>query len=290
MLGCAGAPLTQAPPAESTPVDLPNPLRLTVTDELGTEALQRDYGPLQGALAQALGVTVELVPVDDQVSGVLLLKEGRVDLALVGPSEYVVIRARTNAVPVIGVTRPNYRSVLAVQANSAIESVADLRGKTLALSDVGSTSGHLGPIQMITAAGLDPQGDVTVRMLGDEGSMGALTANTVDAWGGSLTDYQAMVADNSEGFRVLQEGPPLPSDVFVANSQTSPEVVAALREQMLAEGAALTTAIAAREEKYRGSTFINTQDSDYDSIRNAYRAIGQGAFIEGGDESPAPPP
>ncbi|MCG9886912.1 MAG: PhnD/SsuA/transferrin family substrate-binding protein [Cyanobacteria bacterium] len=278
LLGCAGA--QSGNPAAEDAIALPNPLRLTVTDELGIEALERDYGAFQAALAAALGVAVELVPVEDQVSGVLLLKDGKVDLALVGPSEYVVIHARTNAIPVIGITRPDYRSVLAVRSDSPIRSVADLRGKTLALSDVGSTSGHLGPVQMLVAAGLDPQTEVTVEMLGDEGSVEALTAGKAAAWGGSLTDYRAMAGDDPEAFRIVQEGEPLPSDLLVANSQLPGAVVTAIQTKILAQETALTTAIAEQENKYRGSTLKTPQDSDYDGIRTAYRTIGQGAFID----------
>lgn len=277
VLGCAGAQSTNR--AADDAIALPNPLRLTVTDELGAEALGRDYGAFQAALATALGVAVELVPVNDQVSGVLLLQKGDVDLALVGPSEYVVIQARTNAIPVIGVTRPDYRSILAVRSDSPIRSVQDLRGKTLALSDVGSTSGHLGPVKMLVDAGLEPQADVTVQMLGDDGSIEALTAGKVEAWGGSLTDYRAMVGDDPAAFRVVQEGEPLPSDLLVANSQMPGAVVMAIQTRILAQETALTTAIADQETKYRGSTLKKPQDSDYEGIRAAYRAIGQGAFI-----------
>ncbi|GAB4354800.1 MAG: hypothetical protein Fur0042_23890 [Cyanophyceae cyanobacterium] len=278
LVGCASAQSGNR--AAEDAIALPNPLRLTVTDELGAEALERDYGAFQAALATTLGVAVELVPVGDQVSGVLLLKEGKVDLALVGPSEYVVIHARTNARPVIGITRPNYRSVLAVRDDSPIRSVADLRGKTLALSDVGSTSGHLGPVQMLVEAGLDPQTDVTIEMLGDDGSIEALTAGRAQAWGGSLTDYRTMVGDNPAAFRIVQEGEPLPSDLLVANSQMPEAVVTAIQTKILAQETALTTAIAEQENKYRGSTLKTPQDSDYGGIRMAYRTIGQGAFID----------
>jgi phosphonate transport system substrate-binding protein len=278
LLGCASAP--SANRTANDAIALPNPLRLTVTDELGAAALERDYGAFQAALATALDVAVELVPVDDQVSGALLIQEGNVDLALVGPSEYVVIQARTNARPVIGITRPDYRPVLAVRSDSPIRSVQDLRGKTLALSDVGSTSGHLGPVQMLVEAGLDPQTDLTLEMLGDDGSVEALTAGRVEAWGGSLTDYRAMVGDRPEAFRLLQEGEPLPSDVLVANSQMPEPVLVAMQTKILAQEMALTAAIAEQENKYRGSTLKKPQDSDYEGIRAAYRTIGQGAFIE----------
>ncbi|WP_175551152.1 phosphate/phosphite/phosphonate ABC transporter substrate-binding protein [Spirulina major] len=238
-----------------------------------------NYSELRAALAQALATEVEFVPVDDQISGAVLLKDGQIDLALVGPSEYVVIQARTNAVSVIGITRPNYRSVLATRAESEVKAIADLKSKTLALSDVGSTSGHLGPIAMLVEAGLDPQQDLTVEMLGDDGSTAALRSGQVEAWGGSFTDYEDMSQAAPEQFVILQRGPLLPSDVLIAGSHIAADVVTAIQAKMLANEAALTTAIATHERKYEGSTLTVMQDQDYDSIRAAYSAIGQGNFL-----------
>jgi phosphonate transport system substrate-binding protein len=250
-----------------------------VTDIVGREELEANYSELRAALATALATEVEFVPVDDPISGAVLLKEGQIDLALAGPSEYVVIQARTNAVPVVGITRPNYRSVLATKTDSAIQAIADLQGKTLALSDVGSTSGHLGPIAMLIEAGLDPQHDLTVQMLGDDGSIAALQSGQVEAWGGSFTDYEDMSQDAPDQFVILHTGPLLPSDIFMAGSHLPADVVTAIQAKMLANETALTTAIATHERKYDGSTLKVTQDQDYDPIRAAYIAIGQGSFL-----------
>jgi phosphonate transport system substrate-binding protein len=282
LASCTGAQVSNSvssDPAHSDSVVLPEVIRFSVTDIIGLEELEANYSELRAALAEALATEVEFVPVDDQIAGAVLLKDGQIDLALVGPSEYVVIQARTNAVPVIGITRPNYRSVLATKAESEIEAIADLKSKTLALSDVGSTSGHLGPIAMLMAAGLDPQQDLTVEMLGDDGSMAALRSGQVEAWGGSLTDYEDMSQDAPEQFVILQSGPLLPSDVFIAGSHIAADVVTAIQAKMLANEAALTTAIATHERKYEGSTLKVTQDQDYDPIRAAYSAIGQGSFL-----------
>lgn len=278
LVGCAGATVSSSPSPGA--IALPDPLRFAVTDAIGLAALEASYSELRDVLAESLGISVEFVPVDDQVSGAVLIKGGEVDIALVGPSEYVVIRSRTNAEPILAITRPNYQSVIATQASQPLASVAALKGKTIALSDVGSTSGHLGPVKMLIDAGLDPQATVTVEMLGDAGSIAALQKGEVAAWGGSLTDYEAMSADNPEAFVILAEGPPLPSDVFVASSQLPASVVAEIQARLLANADQVTTAIATHERKYQGSTLQVAQDQDYDPIREAYRAIGQGDFIE----------
>jgi len=276
LAGCTGARVSQN--AANPP--LPTVIRFSVTDETGIEPLEAKFSELRQALATALETEVEFVAVENQNAAAVLIKSGDIDLALAGPSEYVVIRTRSNAVPVMGITRPNYRSVLATKAGKAIASLADLKGKTIALSDIGSTSGHLGPVAMIITAGLDPQKDVSLEMLGDDQSIAAMQAGTVDAWGGSATDYETLSGGDAATFPILETGPLLPNDIFLASSSLRPEWIAVIQERMLAHEQALTEAIALHHPKYIGSTLTTVEDSDYDPIRDAYRAIGQGEFIQ----------
>ncbi|HEY9887537.1 MAG TPA: PhnD/SsuA/transferrin family substrate-binding protein [Candidatus Obscuribacterales bacterium] len=276
-VGVAAACARPTPPPTA---DLP-PLRLAITDVSGMEGLERDYGEFRLALATALGTEVEFFPVENYTSATVALKSGDVDLVVAGPSEYVVINARTNAVPVIAITRLNYRSVIAVPAGSDLtEGVAALKGKKIAMSDIGSTSGHLGPTALLLDAGLDPQLDVVVEMLGDDGSAAAMKAGSVDAWGGSVTDFEEMLKDDAGSFVVLIESPPLPSDVILASSSVDLAAVELIRERLLANQEELVTAIATHETKYAGSTLKPASDTDYNSIRAVYQAIGQGEFVQ----------
>ncbi|MEM6450758.1 MAG: PhnD/SsuA/transferrin family substrate-binding protein [Cyanobacteria bacterium P01_D01_bin.105] len=265
-----------APPAAT---ELPA-LRLAVTDVSGEAELEKNYGEFRAAIATALETDVEFVPVDNYTAATVALKQGKIDLVLAGPSEYVVISSRTNAVPVIAVTRPNYQSVLAIPANSDVSEVAGLEGKSIAMSDIGSTSGHLGPTYLLMEAGLDPKADVTVQMLGDDGSAAALKTGDVEAWGGSATDFNDLLADESNTFKVLLEGPPLPSDVMLASSSVDAAVLDIVRERMLDAEAEIVGALAAHESKYVGSTLEPASDKDYDSIRAVYQAIGQGELVQ----------
>ncbi|NJK69189.1 MAG: PhnD/SsuA/transferrin family substrate-binding protein [Microcoleus sp. CSU_2_2] len=262
--------------SNSVAIDRITKIRFAITDGNTLEKLKEDYDLFRVALAEILEIEVDLVPLKNQVSGAIELKQGQVDLVLTGPSEYVIARSRTNAVPVVVITRPNYYSIIAVPPNSEIKTVADLRGKTIAMSDVGSTSGHLGPTQMLIEAGLDPKTDVKIQMLGDEGSVAALQKGEVDAWAGSTSDYQEILQGK---FPKIAQSSLLPGDVFVAGSSLEPAIVEFIRSRMIQDQNKLIQAISARKSKYRGSTLKLVQDSDYDLIRKAYQAIGQDDFI-----------
>ena len=111
----------------------PERLRFTVTDIQSLQELQHNYGTLRTFLEKALERKVEFVPFENYIAAAAALQSGQLDFALTGPSEYVVMRARTNVVPVIGITRPKYRSIICVSAQSKIKSLAQLREKIQSL-------------------------------------------------------------------------------------------------------------------------------------------------------------
>ncbi|KPQ33572.1 MAG: phosphate/phosphite/phosphonate ABC transporter substrate-binding protein [Phormidium sp.] len=280
--GCAGSRSQLTDPYEN---QSNSPLTFSVTDEQGLAPLTVKYEPLRAKLSELLNRDLEFYPVATTTVAAAGLQAGSIDLALAGPTEYVLIRARTNATPVFAITRPDYYSVGVVPADSPIRELGDLKGKVLAMSDLGSTSGHLGPTSLLVGAGLDPKTDYTVEFLGDDGSFEALQKGDVDASFGSLTDYRNFLSQDdvsAEDYRQLAQSPPLPDDVVVVNSRTSPQLIEEFRQ--LAQDhsdeivAAITTIPA--NNKYLGSQIVSVTDRDYDGIRDAYRIIGQGSFLD----------
>jgi len=258
-------------------------LRFTVTETQSIEELQRDYGALKTVLEEILEKKIEFVPVGSYTAAAAALQLDQVDLVLTGPSEYVVMRARTNAVPVIALTRPNYHTVICVLVNSGIKSVAQLKGKKVAMWEIGSTSGHLGPTKMLMDAGLNPQSEVKIVMLKSDG-LPALREGKVDAWAGSAVKYEKFLQDeglSEKDLPLIAEGPLLPDDLFVANSKFDANFIKDISSKMLANEAKLLSSLLSVEEgKYKGSQLISTSDANYDIIRQVYEAIGQGSFVK----------
>lgn len=286
LAGCA-ATTTQSQDGAQTTGEASNEvetLRLAVTDVQGLEELQRDYGAFRDQLGETLGREIEFFPVADRAAAAVALQSDQVDVVFTGPAEYVVINAKTEAVPFLAITRPNYYSVIAVRADSGITSAEQLKGQQLAMSDIGSTSGHLGPSKILVDQGLDPQNDLEVLMLGDA-ELQALKNGDVKAWGGSYIDYERFL--EAEGaqpsdYPILIEGEMLPSDVLVASKNLDPAFVNEITEKMLADQDALIAAITSVDanEKFVGSELVAVDDSDYDSIRESYKAIGVTEFTE----------
>ncbi|WP_421928182.1 phosphonate ABC transporter substrate-binding protein [Neoaquamicrobium sediminum] len=102
-------------------------------------------------LGEKLGVPVELYPASDYAGVMQGLLAGQLDAAQLGASGYAGIYLQNpEAVEPVFVALENdgsdgYYSVMYTRADSGIESIDDMKGKTLAFADPNSTSGYLVP-------------------------------------------------------------------------------------------------------------------------------------------------
>jgi phosphonate transport system substrate-binding protein len=259
-------------------------LKLTVADAKGMEDLQRDYDPFRATLAQVLGIPIEFFPVENRTAAGTALQYAQTDIVLAGPSEYVILNARAQAIPIIAIQRHNYYPIIVVRADSKIERLAQLKGKTIAMRSIGSTSGHLAPIKMLMDEGLDPRTDVNIVMLGDAGII-ALSKGEVDAWTIASDRYQILLDTqglSAKDFVIITQGELLPSDVFVMNHQLPAKIIASVRSLMLEHQEKLLQSllVATVNQPYQGSKFMPANDADYNIIREVYQKIGQGNFLK----------
>lgn len=257
-------------------------VRLAVTDLQGMEELQREFGAFVSTFEEASGLDVEFFPVNDRAAAAVALASDRIDLVFTGPAEYVVIHEKTNAEPVVAIERPGYHSCIYTSADSGITSLDDLVGGKVAMSDIGSTSGHLGPSQMLVEAGIDPLEDLTVLTVGDTVHE-ALKRGDVDAVGVGCHDYDEYTAsDDPADFPILAEGEPLPPDVILANENLDDETVELVRTTFEENFPELLAAMLEGKDnaKYADAQLIEVDDSDYDVVRSMYQAIGVDDFSE----------
>ncbi len=281
--GCTTATNTSTKQTStSKTINQPEKLRFAVSDVKGLEDLQKDYGALRTLLEEILEKKIEFFPVESYIAAAAALQLNQVDLVFTGPSEYVVMRARTNAIPIVAIERQKYYCVITTQLGRGVQSVAELKGKTIAMWEVGSTSGHLGPTKLLIDAGLDPKTDLKIQLLNKQG-LPALQKGTVAAWGGSVKRYDKFLESNGlseKDFPILAKGPTLPSDPFVASSQLDPALVEQMQPRLLQTQDRVLKAIAPADgNKFEGSKMVQVNDTDYNMIRDVYKAIGQGNSV-----------
>ncbi|MBC7802135.1 MAG: PhnD/SsuA/transferrin family substrate-binding protein [Gemmatimonadaceae bacterium] len=275
----AGSPMAAlaqaAPPAGE--------LRMAVTDIVGLENLQREWGAFQRVLQQRTGLSIRFYPVPNRTAAVEALSAKRVDMVLTGPAEYVVFKVRTDAVPVVGLTRLDYFANIVVRADSTYNILADLRGQRIGLGSIGSTSRHLGPLQVLADQGIDPKTDLRTVHLATSVLLESLVRGDIAAAGINNTDL-ARLRERNPGvvFRVIGRGRDLPIDLILAGSHVEPAMVERMRDAFRRHGPELTAAIleaGGENLKFSGMQWVPTiRDEDYNYVRRMYGTIGQPQF------------
>lgn len=262
--------------------------QLAVTDVEGMERLQTEWGPFKAALEQASGHTFEFFPVNNRTAAAEALRAKRVDFVITGPAEYVVISKMTDAKSLIGLSRPDYFCAIVVKADSAFVKPADLKGKKVALDDVGSTSGHLCPSQLFADYGVDPKSDVDVTHTTRAVAHEALKRGDVAAIGVNYTSWTRGQRDKDEStppgaFRVIARSGDLPNDVFVVGAHVDPSVAEAIRTKMVEGKATIIEGIVSaggENEKFEGMDLVAIEDEAYAPVRAMYATIGYPQFSE----------
>jgi len=255
-------------------------LRLAVTDIVGLENLQREYAGFQKILSEKSGMKVELFPVPNRTAAVEALNAKKIDLVLTGPAEYVVFKKRTDAKLVVGFSRPEYYGSVVTLVGSGIDGVEDLKGKKVALGDVGSTSRHLSPVQVLADLGLKPGQDVQILHINRNVAVEAMKRGDVSAIGINRTDLPGLSKRHPDVvFKVIARGRDLPNDVLLAGAHVPDEVVGKMKKVFSDNSDALIAAVLLgpdENQKFQGMKFIpSISDKDYNYVRKMYATIGQ---------------
>ncbi|MFT5869959.1 MAG: phosphonate transport system substrate-binding protein [Paracoccaceae bacterium] len=122
----------------------------------------REHDCQKAYLEERLGVPVELYPASDYAGVLQGLLAGQLEFAGLGSAGYagIVLQDETAVEPLYTVMQSDgslgYYSVMYSMADSGIENLADMEGRSLAFADPNSTSGYLVPsFELANEEGLD---------------------------------------------------------------------------------------------------------------------------------------
>jgi phosphonate transport system substrate-binding protein len=199
------------------------------------------YQVLADALSQRLACPVDLQVVEDYSAEVLAMQNGRLDVAQFGPLGYVFASERAHAEPVASFADASgalstYTAGIWVPADSPITDIAGLRGRSLALSSAGSTSGDALPRKALADAGV-AESEVRIDYAGGHPeALLALVNGTVDA--AEINSQQLRSATDAgtfdaAGFRQIWTSEPIPNDPITVRGDLDPVVKAAVRDALL---------------------------------------------------------
>lgn len=234
------------------------------------------------------------IVVDSVAEMVALLHDGQVDMISESPLSAIALSQQSGAEIVLREWKdkvPVYRSVVIVAKNSPVQSLADLRGRRIALEDRSSTTGFLLPLAALKAAGLSlvelpapdapvPAGAVGYVFSGGELNIASWTARgLVDA--GAYSDQDLDDTDRTpkrmrNDLRTIYLSQPVIRSVVLLSGSLPRERRVRIIAELLALGAD-ESAQAVRHEYYRLRRY-DELDGDallsLDTIRAAAAALG----------------
>ncbi len=123
------------------------------------------FGPFAETFEELTGVKLALYSLSNRTAGTALqFTTGRVRVCRSVRIRAVQQLAKMDIL--FSIVRPHYGSSFVVKADGDIQTLADLKGKRVALKDVGSTSGHIFPMMLMAKPGSTPS-DAEIIMAGD---------------------------------------------------------------------------------------------------------------------------
>ncbi len=272
----AAAPLSAA---QAQPAEVRFGVGLYQPDKEKNDAT---YRPLADHLSKKLGRPVRLYTVDTWEGLARSLAAGETDIALMGPWGYVLANHTAGAQAVATILydgKPEYHAIMVTHPRSGIRSVADLKGRTFAFGDKGSTSGYLIPVHHFQKNGLDP-GTFLGRVLHTKHQAIEMqvTRGEIDAGADYNRNRDAMIAEGlirAEDSVVFWTSDPLPNDAVAVRAELAKdrEFVARLRAALESVGAELARNPGLLPPRYTG--FVPRDNAFYRPIRDAGLATGK---------------
>ena len=256
----------------------PSTARAEITLIFGTYAADkptetvRKYGPFLSFLSQALGeeigkpVKIKMKVDKEYDAAIGNLANGHVDFARFGPASYVTAKGMNPDITIIAMEskkgEKRFNGVIAVHADSDMQTLADLRGQSFAFGDELSTIGRYLSQSHLLDAGISAGDLERFEYLGRHDIVGeAVGAGKFTAGALKESTFKKLVAKGVP-IRALFKFDNV-TKPWIASSRMDPETSAALSRIMLdPENLEMLRSIAKHG-------FLGGADADYDFVRKA---------------------
>ena len=256
-------------------------LRMGLIPADDAEEMLRDYEPVKQYLSQELGIPVEIQVTSDYTAAIEAMRSKHIDMAWFGPFSYIIAANVADAEAIVnGVRRSDgksdYHSIIVTRADSGINSLADLKGKSFAFVDPASTSGNLIPRKMLIENGINPDKDFSLSYYaGTHNSVEYAIANKkVDAGADSDNTY-ARMADAGEidpkVNKIIYTSPSIPGSPIAVRGDIPEEFKQRIKDALMNMNEQTIHQVNGWGDIAR---YQAVSDSDYDIIRETARTLG----------------
>jgi phosphonate transport system substrate-binding protein len=270
-------------PAGAGAGEVPTQLVMAVTPSNIPTELFKASEAFARELGKKLGTHIKVYMPTDYLGVVEALRNRTADMAFVHPAGYVFANreARAQIVAVdVWHGKTSYTSRFFVRRESGFKALEDLRGKTIAFIDPGSTSGYVYPMVLLIKKGLvkdrDPKTFFKEAMFAGthEAALLALLHGSVDAVASFDLAPQQYLKDREriEKLTHVAETDPIPEAGMAVRAGMDPDLVKKLFDALMAFNAPEYRPIL--KDFYGIDGFARARDSDYDPVRQAIDLLG----------------
>lgn len=260
-----------------------NPLVMAVVPSGETERVVAGFDQIANYIFEETGLVVEAF-VATEYAGVveaLCSDPPKAHIASLATFSYILAHERGCAdVALVSVRygRPFYDGQIFVRADSGIESIADLAGKTFCRPDPQSTSGWIIPSITMKAAGIDPDTDLTQIL--DSGSHDGAVAGVYNGdcdAGASYVDARTRIEEDypdvMDVIKIIEVSAPIPNDGVQFHPDIDPEIRQKIVDALIKlaeteEGQEIL------DTAYQWNALEPHDDTFYDQFRQVLEAAG----------------
>lgn len=289
--GGAGAEPTATPeptaPPEPTATPAPtlgtedNPLVMSFVPSGDTQEIIAGGEEIEAMLEEKTGLVIDSNVATSYAAVVEAMGAGNAHIGWLNTFGYLLAHEKYNVEPLLATVRfgsSSYKGQIVANVDSGIETLEDLKGKTMCWVDPLSTSGYIIPRVVLKANGVDPDTDFakTVEAGSHNNVIIAVYNGECDA-GATFVDARGSVEDEYPDVRdkvkVIAESPPIPND----NVSVIPELPDEMKQNIqdaLLEIAASEAGQEALNTVYSIEGLEPIDDSFYDAFRAQLNAGG----------------
>ena len=233
-------------------------------------------------LEKELGRPIRSFTATDYAGVVEALRYGSADVGFMGPLQYVLAHEQAGAYPILGEVyngEATYTSRIFVRKDSNLDSVEDLRGRTMAFVDPISSSGFLYPLDIFKRKGLvsgrDDMESFFDRVYfagGDEQAIRAVLNGFVDAAGVGQYSFSLLRPEERDAITEIAQSQPIPSHCVVVRKGLDESSVARLRSALLALNVGPDRRLL--QYLYNVDGYVEVDASTYDGVARLAKAYG----------------
>ena len=205
-------------------------------------------GQFQNLVANVENITGYNIDIEESptyLDAIEALKSGEAHIAWLGAKAYLEGAHEADieafAVAIRGKKlRSTYRTLFVARANAEINSLSDLRGKRLVLSEKGSTSGDLMPRHELNKIGLNPEAPSNFERViysgSQESSITSVLSGTSDVAAVSEINYEGLIKNGvieSQGLKIVHASKEIPGAPLVYSKKLPPEIRRELKNAVI---------------------------------------------------------